>query len=241
MTNSISNVRLKSFGVRYPNFVLEPMDLEFRAGERVALVGANGAGKSTTLKGIAGRLRDYDGRVEVGEREVRSQLPEIRARIGFLPEQMLGFNWMTVAEHLQFLSGFFPTWDADYAKELLERLELPAESKLGTLSKGMAVKLSLVSAEAPRPPLLILDEPTSAIDPLMRGELLGLIDECAPKGGDRIVLFSSHILEDVERIADRVILIRRGRLMGDMTTRELQARDPGRPLSQLLYTALEAK
>ena len=102
----------------------------------------------------------------------------------------------------------------------------------------MAVKLSFVAAEAYRPPLLILDEPTSAIDPVMRGELLGVIDECVPRGGDRLVLFSSHILEDVERIADRVIMMRRGRLLGDMTTRELQERDKGSPISRILYDAL---
>ena len=238
MTTTTTSVRLSGFGVRYPQFHLEPIDLEFRAGERVALVGANGAGKSTTLKAIAGRLHDYDGRVEVAGGEVRAQVPEIRTRIGFLPEQLLGFKWMTVAEHLRFLSAFFPTWDDDYAQALLARVALPPGSKLGTLSKGMAVKLSFVAAEAHRPPLLILDEPTSAIDPLMRGELLGVIDECAPRGGDRLVLFSSHILEDVERIADRVILMRRGRLLGDMTTRELQERDQGSPLSQILYDAL---
>ena len=238
MTTTAVSVRLSGFGVRYPQFHLEPIDLEIRAGERVALVGANGAGKSTTLKAIAGRLRDYDGRVEVAGREVRAQVPEIRTRIGFLPEQLLGFKWMTVAEHLRFLSAFFPAWDDDYAQELLGRVALPSASKLGTLSKGMAVKLSFVAAEAYRPPLLILDEPTSAIDPVMRGELLGVIDECVPRGGDRLVLFSSHILEDVERIADRVIMMRRGRLLGDMTTRELQERDHGSPLSRILYDAL---
>ncbi len=238
MTTTAVSVRLSGFGVRYPQFHLEPIDLEIRTGERVALVGANGAGKSTTLKAIAGRLRDYDGRVEVAGREVRAQVPEIRTRIGFLPEQLLGFKWMTVAEHLRFLSAFFPTWDDDYAQELLGRVALPSASKLGTLSKGMAVKLSFVAAEAYRPPLLILDEPTSAIDPVMRGELLGVINECVPRGGDRLVLFSSHILEDVERIADRVIMMRRGRLLGDMTTRELQERDHGSPLSRILYDAL---
>ena len=235
-----SFVRLKGFSVRYPNFFLQPTNLEFGAGERVAMVGANGAGKSTTLKAIAGRLGDYDGRVEVGDREVRSRLPGIRARIGFLPERLLGFGWMTVAEHLRFLSAFFPTWDEQYAAELMRRLDLPADSKLGTLSKGMAVKLSLVAAEAPRPPILILDEPTSSVDPLMRSELLAVINECAPRGGDRLVLFSSHILEDVERIADRVVLMRRGRILGDMSTGEIQERDSGSSLSQLLYTALES-
>lgn len=235
----MTGVRLRGFSVRYSNFFLEPVDLSIDPGERVAVVGANGAGKSTTLKAVAGRLRDYEGRVELGRDDIRSQLPEIRARIGFLPEKLLGFGWMTVGEHLSFLSAFYPTWDHDYAEALLERLELPSSSKVGTLSKGMAVKLSLVGAEAYRPPVLILDEPTSAVDPVMRRELLRIIDECAPGGGDRLVVFSSHILEDVEFIAERVVLMRRGRILDDTTTAELRARHPDAPLSQILLKALE--
>lgn len=233
-------VRLRKFSVRYPNFHLEPLDLHFRAGERIAVVGANGAGKSTTLKAIAGRSRQYDGTVEIGGREVRSHLPGIREEIGFLPERLLGFGWMSVAEHLKFLSNFFPTWDDDYARSLLGRLELPPDSKVGTLSKGMAVKLSLVAAEAPRPPVLILDEPTSGIDPLMRSELLAVIKEAVPRGHDRLVLFSSHILEDVEQIADRVVLLRQGKLIGDASVADLRDRDADTPLSRLLYSVLSS-
>ncbi len=233
-----ATVTLDGFGVRFANFRLEPLSVELSPGERIALIGPNGAGKSTTLKGIAGRLHDYEGRIEVGGEEVRSQMPDIRTRIGFLPEVLLGFGWMTVEEHLRFLSAFFSTWDRAYEKDLLERLDLPPDSKLGTLSKGMQVKLSFVAAEAFRPPVLLLDEPTSGIDPVMRADLLDLIVECAPSGGDRLVVFSSHILEDVDRIAERVLLLKEGRLVEDLSTDELQARDPSAPLSQNLYSAL---
>lgn len=234
----MSYVSLKSFSVRYPKFVLQPLDLEFRSGERIAIVGANGAGKSTMLRVIGGRWRDYQGRVEIGGKEVRARIPYIRAEIGFLPERPLGLGWMTVREHLDFLANFFPTWDRSYQEDLLRRLALPTNRKLGNLSKGMAVKLALVAAEAHRPPLLILDEPTSGIDPLMRGELIDLVKEAVPAGGNRLVLFSSHILEDVERIADRVILLREGKLVHDLAVDDLRNRDPGKPLSQLLYSAL---
>ena len=233
-------VRLREFSVRYPDFLLEPLDLEFKSGERIAIVGANGAGKSTTLKAIAGRSRRYEGTVEIGGREVRSCLPGIRTEIGFLPERLLGFGWMSVAEHLDFLSNFFPTWDDDYARTLLGRLDLPSSSKVGTLSKGMAVKLSLVAAEAHRPSILILDEPTSGIDPLMRGELLAVINDAVSTGHDRLVLFSSHILEDVEQIADRVVMLRKGKLVGDTTVAALRSGDPEAPLSRLLYSALSS-
>lgn len=236
----MAGVKLRGFSVRYSNFFLEPMDLTVDPGERVALVGANGAGKSTTLKAIAGRLPEYEGRVEVDGGDIRPQLPGVRARIGFLPERLLGFGWMTIEEHLRFLSAFFPTWDRDYEQELLTRLDLPGGSKVGTLSRGMSVKLSVVTAEAHRPPILLLDEPTTAIDPVKRRELLKIIGDCAPMGGDRLVLFSSHILEDVEFIAERVILMRQGRILEDVTTKELAERDPGAPLSQILISALES-
>jgi len=232
-------VALRGFSVRYPAFTLEPLDLEFSAGERVAVVGANGAGKSTTLKAMAGQMLRYDGRIEIDGREIRETTPGVRASIGFLPETLAALGWMTVAGHLRFLSGFFPTWDERYAAELLDRLALPPEAKVGTLSKGMKVKLSLVAAEAHRPPLLLLDEPTSAIDPLMRGELLNVVDEYAPAGGDRLVVFSSHVLEDVEKIADRVVFLKNGRLIADRSVAEIESSDRSRPLHTLLYEILQ--
>lgn len=234
------SVALREFGVRYPGFTLLPLDLEFSAGERVAVVGANGAGKSTTLKAMAGQMARYDGRIEIDGREVREMTPGVRASIGFLPETLAALGWMTVAGHLRFLSGFFPTWDEQYAAELLDRLALPRKAKVATLSKGMKVKLSLVAAEAHRPPLLLLDEPTSAIDPLMRGELLNVIEECAPAGGDRLVVFSSHLLEDIEKIADRVVFLKNGRLIADRSVAEIENSDQSRPLHALLYEILQA-
>ena len=233
-------ITLRHLRVDYPEFTLGPLDLDFQPGERVALVGANGAGKSTLLKAVAGRMNDYRGTVTVGGTEVRSSLPGIRASIGFLPERLLGFGWLTVGEHLRFLSNFYPTWDDVHATALADRLGLPLNSKVGTLSKGMAVKLSLVAAEAFRPPVLVLDEPTSSIDPVMRGELLQVINESAPEGGHRLILYSTHILEDVEHFADRVVLLRDGRVVGDMSAAEVGGRDSTTPMSTNLYTLLRS-
>ena len=231
---------MRDLRVDYPNFTLGPLDLDFQPGERVALVGANGAGKSTLLKAMAGRMHDYRGTVTFAGREVRSNPPEIRASIGFLPERLLGFGWLTVGEHLRFLSNFYPTWDDAYAAELAERMQLPLRSKVGTLSKGMAVKLSLVAAEAFRPTVLVLDEPTSSIDPVMRGELLQVINDSVPAGGTRLVLYSTHILEDVERFADRIVLLRDGRMVADMSAAEVGSRDAATPMSRNLYTLLRS-
>ncbi len=235
-------IELNAFGVRFPGFSLGPLSLTIRSGERIALVGPNGAGKSTTLRGIAGLLPEgYDGSARVGGEEVSASGPEIRRTVGLLPERLAGFGWMTVKEHLAFLRAFHPTWDDTWAAELTDRLELPTRTKLANLSKGMRVKLSLVSVEAHRPPVLLLDEPTSGIDPVMRRGLLTLLQECAPPGGDRTVVFSSHILEDVEAVSDRVLLLREGSLVGDASVADLRAVRGGASVSEELLRRLGAE
>ncbi|MGD0991602.1 MAG: ABC transporter ATP-binding protein [Gemmatimonadales bacterium] len=229
---------LQSFSVRFPKFTLHPLSLTFRAGERVALVGPNGAGKTTVMKGLAGRLPVYQGAVQFGGAEMRSLLPDARARIGFLPETLAAFGWMSVAEHLEFLSAFYPSWDGVYATELAARLDLPLDHKVGTLSRGTKVKLSFVAAEAFRPPVLLLDEPTSGLDPVVRRELIDAIGERFPPSGDRLVVFSTHILEDVEWLADRVLVLAGGVLCADATVVELRRGRTTEPLSQILYALL---
>jgi ABC-2 type transport system ATP-binding protein len=231
-------VEARNLTVRYPDFTLGPLSLTLRAGERVALVGPNGAGKSTTIKAICGLLPTYEGRAAVEGREVRDAGPGVRARVGVLPERLLGFGWTTVADHLRFLSAFYPTWDAGYAEDLRRLLEVPERTKLAHLSKGMQVRLSLVAAEAFRPPVILLDEPTSGIDPLMRGEILALIKSCASPETGRAVLFSSHILEDIEEVAERVVLLRGGRVLADLSREDLRREAGDEPISKVLYRRL---
>lgn len=234
-------LELDQLSVTYPRFRLGPLGLTLAAGERVALVGPNGAGKSTALQAMAGRLPEYGGRVAWWGGELRSLLPGVRGHIGYLPEELPGFGWMTVHEHLRFLSEFYPGWDRAYEAELTERLGLSPERTLGTLSKGTKVKLSFVAAEAYRPPVLVLDEPTSGLDPVVRGELLDLLDRCAPSGGRRLLVFSSHILEDVARVCDRILLMKDGRIVEDTTKEELRAGMPGASLSRILGAKLAGR
>lgn len=234
-------LELENLTVSYPDFRLGPLTLSLAAGERVALVGANGAGKSTALAALGGRLSRRGGRVLWKGRELETLLPRVRGRIGFLPERFLGYGWMTVDEHLRFLSEFYPAWDREYEADLVSRLRLPRGEKVGTLSKGTRVKLSLVAAEAYRPPLLLLDEPTSGVDPVMRSEMLEMLDACAPAGGDRALVFSSHILEDVVRVCDRLLLLREGALVEDASRAELQARTPGASLSDIVFSVLSGR
>lgn len=231
-------VELEAFGVGYPGFVLGPLDLRLDAGERVALVGANGAGKSTTLRSVAGRLGPYTGSIRFQGREVAENRIVTRRRVGVLPERFLGFPWMSGLDHLDLLSGFYAGWDRDYAARLCEELQVPVEKPLTALSKGNRMKLSLVAAEAFRPPLLLLDEPTSGIDPLMRDHLLETVRRCFPDGGGRTVLFSTHILEDIEPVAERILLLAEGRLVGDVNVQTLRAAEPGCTVSEALRRRL---
>lgn len=231
-------IRLDGLVVGYGTFRLGPLSLTLERGAQVALVGANGAGKSTTLRALAGLLPHYEGSVTVDGREVRESGPGLRARVGVLPERLPGFGWMTVNEHLDFLRAFYPTWDRAYARALLSRLDLPGSTRLASLSKGMQVKLSLIVAEAFRPGVLLLDEPTSGIDPVMRDEILSLIRACTARGTGRTVLFSSHILEDVAAVATRVLLLREGRLVADRTVEELRRESHGSSVSASILRKL---
>lgn len=231
-------VSLRDLTVRYPAFQLGPLTLDVRTGERVAIVGANGAGKSTLLRALAGRLPAYDGSMRVCGAEVREHRTQTRGGVGLLPEAPPGLPWMTVREHLAFVSGFYATWDLSHEQALSESLQVPRDKPLAHLSRGNRAKLGLVAAEAHRPRLVLLDEPTSGIDPVMRHQLLRTVDGCLAAESGRTLLFSTHILEDVEPLAARVLLLKEGRLIGDHPLDELREEHPRTPLTTVLTCRL---
>lgn len=232
-------VQLRSMSVKYPLFELCPLDLHLAAGERVALVGPNGAGKTTILRALAGRLPSYEGEVLFNGVEARTLLPNLRNYVGVMPESLLGYGWMTVRQHFDFMAQFFDGWDRDYEENLTSRFEIPEKGILGQLSNGTRAKVAFVSAEAFRPPVLLLDEPTAGLDPVMRRVLIDAVAEILNADRQRFVLFSTHILEDVEWLAKRVLVVKGGHLKADCYVDKIRTDAVSLPAA--LYNLLEIK
>lgn len=207
--------------VRYPSFTLGPLSFAVYGGETVALLGANAAGKTTLLRAITGRLRQREGEILVSGREPRDAPPSWRARIGFAAEKPQADGALRVREWYAFLADCYPTWDVAYQRDLTSRLGLDASERISALSRGTAVKAAYIAAEAYRPDLLVLDEPTNGLDPVVRLDFLGLLGECFANASGRALIFSSHLLEDVETLCDRAMLLRDGQLVDEIPGQRL--------------------
>jgi len=189
---------------------LDQVSLKGECGEVIALLGENGAGKTTAIKLLLGLLAPDAGSTRVMGLDAQSQGGEIRRRVGYMPDRPALYDWMTVTEIGWFAAGFYPLGFQQRFEHLLKRFELPGDKTIKTLSKGMQGKVSLALAMAHEPDLLVLDEPTSGLDPLVRREFLESMIDVAAAG--RTVLLSSHQMSEVERVADKIAIIRQGKL-----------------------------
>jgi len=180
-------------------------------------VGANGAGKTTLIRHVLGLLKAQSGTVRVFGLDPVKNAVTVLGRLGYLSEDRDLPPWLTVAEVLRYGKAFYPRWDADYAQSLRERFALAPDAVIRTLSKGELAKAGLLMALAHRPELLVLDEPSSGLDPLVRREMLEAIVRSVGDEG-RTVLFSSHLLDEIARVSDRVAMLAHGKLVltGDM-------------------------
>lgn len=205
------------------NEAVHDLDLAVPQGSVCALLGPNGAGKSTTIKMLMNLLLPSAGVARVMGTDSRRLGPAELANIGYVAESQLLPLWMTVRQYLVYCRPFYPRWDAALAEKLLAMFELPPDRKLKDLSRGMVMKAALLSSLAYRPPLLVLDEPFSGLDPLVRDEFVrGMLE--ISELGDWTVLVSSHDIEEVERLCDRVALLQGGRLRFNETADELAGR-----------------
>jgi ABC-2 type transport system ATP-binding protein len=190
---------------------LDNVSLEVPRGMVLGLVGANGAGKTTLIKHVLGLLRAKEGRVRVFGMDPVRHTVEVLGRLGYLSEDRDLPLWMSVAQLLRYSQSFYPRWDAGYAESLRRQFQLPETAVVKTLSKGELAKTGLVVALAHRPELLVLDEPSSGLDPVVRRELLEAIVRSVAEEG-RTVLFSSHLLDEIARVSDHVAMMFQGRL-----------------------------
>ncbi|MFY9824633.1 MAG: ABC transporter ATP-binding protein [Thermoanaerobaculia bacterium] len=205
-------VQLEGVRKEYPHFTLDDIDLELPTGSIMGFIGANGAGKSTTLRILMGLVHQDRGSVHVLGAEMPAQQAVAKRDIGFVSEDMRLYGAATLAWHMAFIRSIYPAWDQAYAESLLKRFDLKAEQKLKKVSHGQRVKAALLLVLARRPRLLVLDEPTTGLDPVARHEVLHALME-ALADEQRTILFSSQNTLDVEQISDQITFIDRGRII----------------------------
>jgi ABC-2 type transport system ATP-binding protein len=191
------------------------VNLAVQAGSVCAFLGQNGAGKSSTIKMLLGMIHPTSGSGRIFghriDRERESLL--IRQKVAFVAEDKRLYDYMTVTEIIQFTRSFFPAWNREFERQLLNRFELPPERKVRQLSKGMRTKLALLLGFARGCELLILDEPTEGLDPVAIEDVLQIVVSLAALG--TTVFFSSHQIAEVDQVADHVLMIDRGKLVLD--------------------------
>lgn len=189
--------------------VLDHLNMGVPEHSVYGLVGPNGAGKTTTIKILMNARQPTEGRTEVFGRDSRRLSPEDFRQIGYVSENQQMPDWMTVEYLMNFLRPFYPSWDTARAKDLLRQFELPPDRKIRDLSHGMRMKAALASSLAYRPRLIVLDEPFTGLDALVRDELIEGVLECADGA---TILISSHDLSEVESFASHIGYLDRGRL-----------------------------
>jgi ABC-2 type transport system ATP-binding protein len=199
------------------DFALLGLELQVPEGAVYVMVGPNGAGKTTTLRILLGMMQADGGRAEVLGLDPAGAGALVRARVGYVPERGdWGYSFMPVRRLLQHHQVYFPSWDRQYAESLARAFDLPLDRRVDRLSKGFARRLHLLLALAHRPPLLLLDEPTDGLDPVMRDETLGLLAEHVAETGCT-VLISTHLVHEMDRLADHLGVIQNGRLTAQMS------------------------
>jgi ABC-2 type transport system ATP-binding protein len=191
---------------------LANVSISVQRGVVYGLVGENGAGKTTLIKHLLGLFKAQQGIVRVfGWDPVRRPV-EVLSRIGYLSEERDLPDWMRIEELLRYEQAFYPSWDVKFATEMLDQFELAGRQNIKSLSRGQRARVGLLVALAHRPDLLILDEPSSGLDPIVRRDILAAIIRTVADEG-RTVIFSSHLLDEVERVADEVALLHQGKVV----------------------------
>jgi ABC-2 type transport system ATP-binding protein len=211
MTQPLISVRnaTKSYG----NFTLGPVDFDIEPGYVVGVVGPNGSGKTTLFRMLLNLANPDDGEIELFDRSHPEHEVEIKQRIGYAPESPVGYEEMRPETLGRFVSYWYPRWNQKRYDELLWESDIPKNKPFGTLSKGQQRRVVFALARATEADLLLLDEPTAGVDPFARREMMGEISRYM-QDGERTVLMATHVMEEVRRICDYILLVCDGRYLG---------------------------
>ena len=217
-------IRLTDLCVRYGRVrALDGLSLAVTSGEIYGFLGRNGAGKTTTLRVLMGIVAADSGAIELFGKPMKHVSVETKRSIGYVSQEQNYYPWMTAAQLGRFVGAFYPSWDESEYARLLRVLDVPPDRRSGLLSGGTRTKLGLALALAPRPPLLLLDEPTAGLDPVARREFNDTVASMAAERGTTVFL-SSHLVDEVEDIATRVGIVQAGRASIEGRVDELRER-----------------
>lgn len=215
-------LKVTNLNKKYENFELENVTFNIKKGSVVGFVGINGAGKTTTIKSILGLLNYNSGKIELFGEEVTPNNVHVKQKIGVVLDNSNYYEDLTIHQIKTIVARSFINWDENIYKMYIKKFRLIESQPIKSLSKGMKVKFSIALSLSHHAELLILDEPTSGLDPLIRSEIIDILGKYAKEEG-HTVLFSSHIISDLEKIADEIIVITNGQItLADTTERLLK-------------------
>ncbi len=205
-------VEVQGLTKRYPGFTLDHVSFTVPSGSIVGFIGENGAGKSTTMKAVLNLIRRDEGSVRLLGREDGAEYPEIKEQIGVVFDESYFPDNLKIRDVDRIMRSIFRSWESGKFLDYCRRFGLPEKKIVKTFSRGMKMKLSIAAALSHQTKLLIMDEATSGLDPVVRNEILDLFQEFVQEE-DHTVFLSSHITSDIERIADYILLIHKGRIL----------------------------
>ncbi len=234
------SIAVKEISKRYgTQLAVNKVSFEVHTGEIVGFIGPNGAGKSTTMKMITGTLSPDSGSIRINDLPALENQKEIRGMIGYLPENNPLYHEMYIREYLQYVAGLYKVKGKEASERISTVIEMTALTrevgkKIGTLSKGYRQRVGLAQALIHDPKILVLDEPTSGLDPNQLVEIRNLVSAI---GREKTVLLSTHILQEVEAICDRVIIINNGEIVADENAQSLKEKGEG--MTQTIHIELD--
>lgn len=210
-------LELKNVSKSFKDFSIKNVDLTLKKGFVTGFIGANGAGKSTTIKMMMNLLKPDTGEVKVFGLDYKTHEKAIKERIGFVYDENVFFELLNLKDIQRIVGPAYKQWDDNLFNQYVKKFELPMNKAIKNFSKGMQMKASLALALSHHAELIIMDEPTAGLDPIFRRELLDLLQEIMIDG-NRTIFFSTHITTDLNRIADYIAFLNKGELIFNQST-----------------------